>query len=79
VHVVPPTSNYRLRSPATAGPRFYQVNAFLRRLEVLELVAATGRTDPEVRSMEYSITDAGLAELAERYEPDPPKLNDDAS
>jgi chromosome segregation and condensation protein ScpB len=73
MHKLPPTSIYRLRSLAVAGPRFYQVSGFMRRLEVLQLVAATGRTDPEARSVEYRITEAGHAELAERYEPDPPQ------
>lgn len=56
-----------------AGSRFYRVNLHMRRLEVPQLVAATGRTDPETRSVEYRITDTGLAELAERYEPVPPR------
>ncbi|GJE49969.1 hypothetical protein GOFOIKOB_3010 [Methylobacterium tardum] len=67
MHKLPPTSIYRLRSLAAAGPRFYQVNAFTRRLEVLGMICPTGRTNPEDRTAEYRITDAGLAELEERY------------
>lgn len=76
MHKLPPTSIYRLRSLEVAGPRFYQANAFMRRLEVLQLVVATGRTDLESRSVEYRITDAGRAELANRYESSPPPFED---
>ena len=49
--------------------RFYQVTAYMRRLEVLGLVVATGRTDPGAKSAEYQITGAGQAELQERFGP----------
>jgi hypothetical protein len=65
MHKLPPTSLYRLQTLAKAGPRFYRVNLHMRRLEILQLVAATGRTEPGTRSVEYRITDAGLAELEE--------------
>ncbi|MEE7448736.1 hypothetical protein MRF4_13480 [Methylobacterium radiotolerans] len=77
MHKLPPTSIYRLRSLAAAGPRFYQANAFMRRLEVLQLVIATGRTDSEARSVEYRITEAGLVELADRYGPSSSEHEDD--
>ena len=67
MHKLAPTSLYRLQTLAQAGARFYQVTAYMRRLEVLGLVAATGRTDPEKDSAEYEITDAGRAELQERF------------
>jgi hypothetical protein len=71
MHKLPPASVYRLQSLGAAGPRFYQATAFMRRLEVLQLVVATGRTDLEARSVEYRFTDAGVAELEERYGPPP--------
>lgn len=67
MYKLPPTSLYRLRTLAQPGARFYKVNAYVRRLEVLGLIAATGRTDPAVRSAEYTITAAGQAELEQRY------------
>ncbi|GJE14619.1 hypothetical protein FOHLNKBM_5694 [Methylobacterium longum] len=69
MHKLPPTSLYRLQTLAQTGARFYQMTAFLRRLEVLGLVVATGRTDPGSKSAEYQITDAGRAELHERFGP----------
>ncbi len=66
---LPPTSMYRLQTLAQTGPRFYQVTAYMRRLEVLGLVAATGRTDPGKKAVEYWITDAGRAELQQRFGP----------
>ena len=67
MHKLPPTSLYRLQMLAQTGPRFYQVSVYMRRLETLGLVAATGRTDPSADGVEYQITDAGQAELEERY------------
>ena len=67
MHKLPPGSLYRLRTLAQMGARFYQVTAYMRRLEVLSLVAATGRTDLATKSAEYQITDAGRAELQERF------------
>ncbi|WP_246688332.1 hypothetical protein [Methylobacterium sp. WL120] len=52
------------------------MNAYMRRLEVLGLIVATGRREPETDCGEYRITDGGRAELKERYDPpptDPPK------
>ena len=69
MHKLPPASIYRLRALAAAGPRFYVVNGFTRRLEVLGMIVATGRTKPTERSAEYRITDAGRAELEERQGP----------
>ncbi|GJE15118.1 hypothetical protein [Methylobacterium longum] len=69
MHKLAPTSLYRLQTLAQTGARFYQVTAYMRRLEVLGLVAATGRTDPKARSAEYQITDAGQAELREHFGP----------
>jgi DNA-binding PadR family transcriptional regulator len=69
MHKLAPTSLYRLQTLAQTGPRFYQVTAYMRRLEVLGLVSATGRTDPERDSAEYHITDAGRVELQERFGP----------
>ena len=69
MHKLPPGSLYRLQTLAQMGARFYQVTAYMRRLEVLGLVAATGRTDPEKDSAEYQITDAGRAELQDRFGP----------
>jgi len=76
MHKLPPTSIYRLQSLAAAGPRFYQANAFTRRLEVLGMIAATGRTNPKDKTAEYRITEAGWAELDDRYGPSPPALED---
>ena len=76
MHKLPPTSIYRLRSLAVAGPRFYQVNAFTRRLEVLGMIDATGRTNPQDRTAEYRITEAGRVELLDRYGSSPPALDD---
>ena len=67
MHKLAPTSLYRLQTLAQTGARFYQVTAYMRRLEVLGLVVATGRTDPQADSAEYEITAAGQAELEERY------------
>jgi hypothetical protein len=75
MHKLPPTSIYRLQSLA-AGPRFYQENAFTRRLEVLGLTDTTGRTNTKDRTAEYRITEAGRAELLDRYGPSPPALDD---
>ena len=69
MHKLPPMSLYQLRLLSADGPRFYKVTAYLRRLEVLQLINATGRTDMALGSIEYQITDAGRAELAERYGP----------
>ena len=69
MHKLPPGSLYRLQILAQMGARFYQVTAYMRRLEVLGLVAATGRTDPEKDSAEYQVTDAGRAELQECFGP----------
>jgi hypothetical protein len=76
MHKLSPTSIYRLRSLAAAGPRFYQANAFTRRLEVLGLIDATGRSNPRDRTAEYRITEAGRAELLDRYGPSPPALDE---
>ncbi|MGU3663587.1 hypothetical protein ACLBX9_05290 [Methylobacterium sp. A49B] len=67
MYKLPPASLYRLQTLAQTGARFYQVTAYMRRLEVLGLVAATGRTDPEKKIVEYQITEAGRAELQERF------------
>lgn len=67
MYKLPPTSLYRLQTLAQTGARFYQVTAYMRRLEVLGLIATTGRTDTTVRSAEYRITAAGQAELDEHY------------
>ena len=67
MHKLPPGSLYRLQLLAETGPRVYQVSVYMRRLETLGLVVGTGRTDPSADSVEYSITDAGRAELEERY------------
>ena len=68
MHKLPPASLYRLCTLAASGPRFYKISAYTRRLEVLEMIVATGRTDPETRCVEFRITSAGYAELAERYD-----------
>lgn len=70
MHKLTPLSLYRLDTLAATGPRFYRTAAYMRRLEVLGLIAATGRADPTER-FEYQITDAGRAELIERYGPSP--------
>ena len=67
MHKLAPTSLYRLQTLAQTGARFYRVTAYMRRLEVLGLVAATGRTDTDRDSAEYEITDAGRSELQERF------------
>ena len=77
MHKLAPTSLSRLQALSTLGPRFYQVSVYMRRLETLGLVAATGRSDPAANSIEYEITDAGRAELEERYGSSPPALKDD--
>ncbi|MGU3663293.1 hypothetical protein ACLBX9_03735 [Methylobacterium sp. A49B] len=77
MHKLAPASLYRLRTLAQTGPRFYQVSAYMRRMEVLGLIAATGRTDPATDSAEYRITDAGTAELATRYGSSSTKPRDD--
>ncbi len=69
MHKLPPASLYRLQVLAQTGTRFYRVTAYVRRLEVLGMIVATGRVDPEQNSAEYTITDAGRAELEERYGP----------
>jgi DNA-binding PadR family transcriptional regulator len=69
MHKLPPASLYRLQTLAQTGARFYRVTAYMRRLEVLGLIAATGRATPISDSAEYTITDAGRAELEERYGP----------
>lgn len=69
MHKLAPASLYRLQTLAQTGARFYQVTAYMRRLEMLGLVAVTGRTDPDRDSAEYQITDAGRAELQERFGP----------
>ncbi|MCJ2054684.1 hypothetical protein [Methylobacterium sp. J-070] len=74
MHKLPPASHYRLQPLAQTGARFYQVSVYMRRLEVLGLVAATGRTVPERDSAEYEIIDAGRGELEERYGPASKKL-----
>ncbi|WP_267427800.1 hypothetical protein [Methylobacterium sp. GC_Met_2] len=76
MHKLAPNSRSRLRSLSTLGPRFYQVSVYMRRLETLGLVAATGRSDPPVSSVEYEITDLGRAELEERYGPSSSALGD---
>ncbi|WP_267427564.1 hypothetical protein [Methylobacterium sp. GC_Met_2] len=77
MHKLAPTSLSRLQALSTLGPRFYQVSVYMRRLETLGLVAATGRSDPAADSVEYKITDTGRAELEERYGSSPPALKDD--
>jgi hypothetical protein len=67
MYKLPPGSLYRLRTLAETGARFYQVSGYMRRMEVLGLVVATGRTDPDTRNVEYRIIDAGQAELKERH------------
>jgi hypothetical protein len=69
MYKLPPASLYRLQTLAQMGARFYRVTAYMRRLEVLGLVVATGRASPRLDSAEYAITDAGRAELEERYGP----------
>ena len=69
MHKLPPGSLYRLQTLAQTGANYYKVTAYMRRLEVLGLVVATGGTDPEKDSNEYRITDAGRTELKERYDP----------
>ena len=68
---LPPASLYRLQTLAQTGARFYKVTAYMRRLEVLGLIVVTGRTDPGTDLNEYRITDAGRAELKERYATSP--------
>ncbi|SEP09399.1 Transcriptional regulator PadR-like family protein [Methylobacterium sp. UNC300MFChir4.1] len=67
MYKLPPGSLYRLRTLAQTGARFYQVSGYMRRMEVLGLIEATGRTDPGSKTVEYRITDAGRAELEERH------------
>lgn len=67
MYKLPPGSLYRLRTLAETGARFYQVSGYMRRMEVLGLVVATGRMDPDTKNVEYRITDAGRAELEERH------------
>ncbi|MGU3416995.1 hypothetical protein [Methylobacterium sp. D54C] len=69
MYKLPPGSLYRLRTLAQTGARFYQMSGYMRRLEVLGLIVATGRTDPDTNAVEYGITDAGRAELEERHGP----------
>ena len=73
MHKLPPTSLSRLQTLAKTGARFYQVTAYMRRLEVLGLVTAAGRTDPEQKAAEYRITETGRGELRERYGEDSSK------
>ncbi|MCJ2041880.1 hypothetical protein MKK55_23405 [Methylobacterium sp. J-059] len=73
MHKLPPGSLYRLQTLAQTGASFYKLTAYMRRLEVLGMVVATGRTAPEKDLNEYRITDAGRAELKDRY--DPPSTN----
>ena len=77
MHKLAPNSLSRLRSLSTLGPRFYQISVYMRRLETLGLVVSTGRSDPAADSVEYEITNAGRAELEERYGPSAPALKDD--
>ncbi|MCJ2105615.1 hypothetical protein MKK70_09540 [Methylobacterium sp. E-041] len=72
MHKLPPGSLYRLQTLAQTGASFYKVTAYMRRLEVLGLVVATGRTDPKTDCSEYRITEGGRAELRERYDPPAP-------
>lgn len=67
MHKLAPASLYRLETLAQTGARFYQVTVYMRRLEELGLIEATGRTEPEKDSAEYRITEAGRAELEKRY------------
>jgi len=76
MHKLAPNSLCRLQTLSTLGPRFYQVSVYMRRLETFGLVAATGRADPAADSVEYEITDAGRAELEERYGPSPHVLGE---
>ena len=71
MHKLPPGSLSRLQTLDKTGSRFYKVYADMRRLEVLGLIVATGRTAPETDSSEYRITDGGRAELKERYDAPP--------
>jgi hypothetical protein len=73
MHKLAPGSLYRLQLLAENGARFYQVSVYMRRLETLGLVVGTGQADPSSDSIEYRITDAGRAELEERYGPSSPK------
>ena len=77
MHKLAPGSISRLQNLSTLGPRFYQVSVYMRRLETVGLVAATGRSDPASDSVEYEITDAGRVELEERYGSSPPAIKDD--
>ncbi|WCS26518.1 hypothetical protein LOK46_06680 [Methylobacterium sp. NMS14P] len=79
MYKLPPGSLYRLRTLAETGARFYQVSGYMRRMEVLGLVVATGRTDPDTKNVEYRITDAGRAELEERHGLTVPRSLDDES
>jgi len=74
MHKLAPNSLSRLQTLSTLGPRFYQVSVYMRRLETLGLVVATGQADPAADSVEYEITDAGRAELEERYGPPLPAV-----
>jgi hypothetical protein len=67
MHKLAPNSLARLRNLAVTGPRFYQISVYMRRLETLGLVVATGRATPAEDSVEYEITAAGRQELIERY------------
>ena len=69
MHKLAPGSLYRLQILAQTGARFYRMSVYVRRLVALELIEPTGRTDPEKDSAEYRITEAGRAELVERYGP----------
>jgi hypothetical protein len=73
MHKLAPGSLYRLQLLAENGARFYQVSVYMRRLKTLGLVVGTGQADPSSDSIEYRITDAGRAELEERYGPSSPK------
>jgi len=76
MHKLLPTSIQRLRFLAAEGLRFYQINAFTRRLEVPGLIVATWQKYAGERSAEYRITEAGRVELADRYGPSSPARED---
>ncbi|MCJ2062934.1 hypothetical protein MKK63_09450 [Methylobacterium sp. J-088] len=67
MHKIAPGSISRLQALSALGPRFYRASVYVRRLETLGLVAATGRSDPSFVGVEYEIADAGCAELEEQY------------
>ncbi len=67
MHKLAPNIISRLQALSALGPRFYRVSVYMRRLETLGLVAATGRSDSAFDGVEYKITDASCAELVEQY------------